>query len=144
MVAYGGAKAEWYAQADAFASKLIGKTESEIASLMSTTGETAGKGTADVIAAGCTIYVSDFVKAAQAAYAVAKTATEIEGEGVAVTITSTKEVTNATADANGTAVITTVIEGTCGTTKTTATYTATAGFTATGAAAGEKITVAKN
>jgi len=140
MKAYAGSALEWFEQADAFASKLIGKTESEIAGLMAADY----KGSADVVAAGCTIYVSDFVAAAQAAYAVAKTATAIEGEGVAVTVTSTKEITNATADANGTAVITTVIEGTCGTNKTTATYTATAGFTATGAAAGEKITVTKN
>lgn len=143
MKAYAGSTLEWFEQADAFAAKLVGKTESEIASLMSIEGETAGKGTADLIAAGCTIYVSDFVKAAQAAYANAKTATAIEGGAIAITVTSTKEITNATADANGTAVITTVIEGTCGTAKTTVTYTATAGFTAAGVAGGEKITIAQ-
>ena len=60
MVAYGGAVAEWYAQADAFDAACVGKTASEIAGLM---GED-GKAVADVQAAGCTIYVSGFVAAA--------------------------------------------------------------------------------
>lgn len=145
MKTYAGSTHEWYEQADAFASKLVGKTEGEIASLMATTGDNAGKGTDDVIAAGCTVYVSDFVKAAQAAYTVAKAATAVDGTVAlgTLTITSTKTITNATAEANGTGVITTVIEGVCGTSKTTVTYTATAGFTAAGVAGGETITVAE-
>ena len=50
---------EWYKQVDAFEKLVIGKTASEIAGLMANTG----KGNDDVIAAGCTIYVSAFVKA---------------------------------------------------------------------------------
>ena len=60
MVAYGGAKKEWFEQAAAFDAACIGKTATEIAGLM---GED-GKGVADVQTAGCTIYVSGFVKAA--------------------------------------------------------------------------------
>ncbi len=60
MVAYGGAAKEWFEQADAFDAACIGKTASEIAGLM---GED-GKGVADLQTAGCTIYVSGFVKAA--------------------------------------------------------------------------------
>lgn len=60
MVAYGGAVAEWYAQADAFDAACVGKTAAEITGLM---GED-GKAVADVQAAGCTIYVSGFVAAA--------------------------------------------------------------------------------
>lgn len=60
MVAYAGAAKEWYAQAAAFDAACIGKTASEVASLM---GED-GKGVADLQTAGCTIYVSGFVKAA--------------------------------------------------------------------------------
>ena len=60
MVAYGNAVAEWYAQADAFAAKCVGKTGLEVASLMGSDY----KGVADVQSAGCTIYVSDFVAAA--------------------------------------------------------------------------------
>ncbi|MBR5261976.1 MAG: hypothetical protein IKV47_07390 [Oscillospiraceae bacterium] len=60
MVAYGGAAKEWFEQADAFDAACIGKTAAEIAGLM---GED-GKGTSDLQTAGCTIYVTGFVKAA--------------------------------------------------------------------------------
>ena len=59
--AYGGtATKEWYEQAAAFDAACLGKTASEVAGLMGADY----KGTADVQAAGCTIYVSGFVKAA--------------------------------------------------------------------------------
>ncbi len=60
MVAYGGATKEWFEQADAFDAACIGKTAAEIAGLQAEDG----KGVADLQAAGCTIYVTGFVKAA--------------------------------------------------------------------------------
>ena len=60
MVAYGGAKKEWFEQAAAFDAACVGKTASEIAGLMGNDG----KGVADLQTAGCTIFVSGFVKAA--------------------------------------------------------------------------------
>ncbi len=60
MVAWGGSAKEWFEQADAFDAACIGKTASDVAGLM---GED-GKGVADLQAAGCTVYVSGFVKAA--------------------------------------------------------------------------------
>lgn len=60
MVAYGGAAKEWYQQAAAFDANCVGKTPAEIAGLIAEDG----KGTADVQAAGCTILVGGFVKAA--------------------------------------------------------------------------------
>lgn len=60
MVAYAGSAKEWFEQAAAFDAACIGKSASEIAGLM---GED-GKGTADLQSAGCTIYVTGFVKAA--------------------------------------------------------------------------------
>ncbi len=60
MVAYGGAKAEWYAQADAFDAALIGKTAGDVNALL---GEN-GYGNADLQAANCTILVNGFVAAA--------------------------------------------------------------------------------
>lgn len=65
MVAYGGAKAEWYAQADAFAGLVAGKTIDEVKALVAEDY----KGTDEVVNAGCTIYVSDFVKSIEAAVA---------------------------------------------------------------------------
>ena len=60
MVAYAGAAKEWFEQAAAFDAACIGKTASEISGLMGDDG----KGVADLQSAGCTIYVSGFVKAA--------------------------------------------------------------------------------
>jgi len=68
MVAYGGATKEWYEQADAFESVVCGKTLEEVKALVA--GE--GKGTDEVIKAGCTITVTEFVKAVENAYAGAK------------------------------------------------------------------------
>ena len=68
MVEYGGAKSEWYVQADAFCKLLIGKTADEAKALVA---ENA-KGTDEVINAGCTIYVSDFALAVDKAIANAK------------------------------------------------------------------------
>ena len=53
-------KQEWYIQAAAFDSQCEGKTGAEIAGLMATDG----KGVESVQTAGCTIYVTGFVKAA--------------------------------------------------------------------------------
>ena len=61
MVAWGGAAKEWYAQAAAFDAACVGKTASEIAGLMGSDNY----GNADLKAAGCTILVNGFVKAAQ-------------------------------------------------------------------------------
>lgn len=58
-----GAKAEWYEQADAFEKLIEGKTISEIKALVASDGY----GNDDVISAGCTISVEDFVKAIEKA-----------------------------------------------------------------------------
>ena len=60
MKAYGGATKEWYEQAAAFDAACKGKTVTEIKALQAEDG----KGVADLQSAGCTIYVSEFVKAA--------------------------------------------------------------------------------
>ena len=60
MVAYGNAKKEWFEQAAAFDAACVGKTGAEIAGLVAEDG----KGIADLQTAGCTIYVTGFVKAA--------------------------------------------------------------------------------
>ena len=57
-------KTEWYAQAAAFEGVVIGKTLAEIEALVAENG----KGTDDVITAGCTISVGDFINAIVAAF----------------------------------------------------------------------------
>ena len=63
MKAYGGASREWYEQADAFSALAIGKTLDSLKELVTEDG----KGNDEVIRAGCTISVSDFVKAIEKA-----------------------------------------------------------------------------
>ena len=61
MVAFGNAKKEWFEQAAAFDAACVGKTGAEIAGLVAADG----KGVADLQSAGCTVYVTGFVKAAE-------------------------------------------------------------------------------
>ena len=60
MKKYGGAVLEWYEQADAFCALTVGKTPNEVSALLADDDY----GTADVKAAGCTIRVDGFEKAA--------------------------------------------------------------------------------
>ncbi len=64
MVAYGGSVKEWYEQADAFETVVCGKTLDEVKALVA--GE--NKGTEEVINAGCTIMINEFVQAIEKAY----------------------------------------------------------------------------
>ncbi len=64
MVTYGGAAKEWYEQADAFMALVTGKTLDEVKALVAA----GNKGNDEVINAGCTIMISDFVKAIEKAY----------------------------------------------------------------------------
>ena len=68
MVAYGGATKEWYAQADAFATVVGGKTLDEVKALVAE----GDKGTDEVVNAGCTIMINEFVLAIEKAYNNAK------------------------------------------------------------------------
>ena len=65
MVAYGGSAKEWYEQADAFEGVVSGKTLDEVKALVA--GE--NKGNDEVIAAGCTIAINEFVQAIEKAVA---------------------------------------------------------------------------
>ncbi len=78
-----GAKQEWYAQVDAFCKYVVGKTANEVSGI-----ETKdGKGTDADLTAGCTIIVTDFIKAvAKAAVDVTQTgANATDKLGLAVT-----------------------------------------------------------
>ena len=63
MKAYGGAEKEWYEQVDAFISVVEGKTLAEVKALK----KDDNKGTEEVVNAGCTIEISDFVLALEKA-----------------------------------------------------------------------------
>lgn len=63
MVAYGGAAKEWFEQADAFEGVVKGKTVDEIKALVAE----GDKGTDEVVNAGCTIMINEFVLAIEKA-----------------------------------------------------------------------------
>lgn len=98
MVAYAGSAKEWFEQADAFCALIVGKTAAEITALVAE----SGKGTDDVINAGCTITISEFVTATVEAInsAVPTNATKNDTLKLGVS-TSQTELKDATEDANG-------------------------------------------
>lgn len=97
MVAYGGAKKEWFEQADAFEGVVAGKTIDEVKALVAN----EGKGTDEVINAGCTIAIADFVKALEKAVANAKDSVATAEDTLKLGIVSSQDGKNATADAAG-------------------------------------------
>lgn len=96
MVAYGGAKQEWYKQVDAFETLIVGKTIDEVKALVIE----GKKGTDEVVNAGCTIMIEDFVKAIEkaAANANADVSSDVT---VKVTLNTTQTCTDATEDKAG-------------------------------------------
>ncbi len=90
-------KTEWYKQADAFEKQVVGKTAKDIASLMANDG----RGNADVMAAGCTIYVTDFVKAVDAAISNAKTSESTADDILRLALITSLKGTDATDKAAG-------------------------------------------
>ena len=97
MVAYGGAGKEWYAQADAFESVVAGKTLDEVKALV-VDGYKAGD---ELVNAGCTIAVSDFVGAVEKAYNNAVDSNVTTNDTLKVTAYTSQKNTDATADAEG-------------------------------------------
>ena len=96
MVTYGGATQEWYKQADAFETMIVGKTVAEIKALI----VEGNKGNDEVVAAGCTIMIADFVSAIEKA--VANANTEVAADAtLKVTLHTVQECADATADAAG-------------------------------------------
>lgn len=96
MVAYGGAAKEWFEQADAFESVVAGKTLDEVKALVAE----EGKGSEDVITAGCTIAISEFVGAIEKAYAAADAEVAADA-ALKVTVATEQTCTDATAEKDG-------------------------------------------
>ena len=97
MVAYGGAVKEWYAQADAFCALIVGKTAAEVKALVA--GE--NKGTEEVINAGCTIMINDFVVAVEKAINNAVDSGATEKDTLKLGISVAQTTADATADKAG-------------------------------------------
>lgn len=97
MVAYGGAKKEWYEQADAFEALVAGKTLAEVKALVGA----ENKGTDEVVNAGCTIMINEFVAAIEKAYNAAADSNVTAENTLKVTAATEQTCTDATADKDG-------------------------------------------
>lgn len=107
MVAYGGAKKEWFEQADAFESVVAGKTLDEVKAMV---GEDK-KGNDDVVAAGCTIMINEFVGAIEKAYNAAAESNVTAEDTLKVTAATEQTCTDATADKDGSNKVSTTVFG---------------------------------
>lgn len=106
MVAYGGATQEWYKQADAFETLIVGKTVADVRGLVVYENN---KGTDEVINAGCTIMINDFVSAIEKAAQGAKESDLNRDATVKVTMAVEQTCTDATEDKAGSNKVSTTI-----------------------------------
>ncbi len=97
MKLYGGASKEWYEQADAFASVVVGKTIDEVKALVAD----ANKGNDEVISAGCTIMVNEFVLAIEKAYNNAVESSANSADTLKLGIHTEQTCSDASEDKNG-------------------------------------------
>ena len=96
MVAYGGAVQEWYEQADAFEALVAGKTLEEVKALVAE----GNKGTEEVVNAGCTIMINEFVGAIEKAYNAASA--EVKSDAaLKVNVVTEQTVSDAEEDKDG-------------------------------------------
>jgi hypothetical protein len=96
MVAYGGAAKEWYEQADSFEALVAGKTLAEVKALVAE----GNKGTDEVVNAGCTIAINEFVGAIENAYNNA-TVEVSSSASLKVNVAVDQTLTDADGDKNG-------------------------------------------
>ena len=106
MVTYGQAKQEWYKQADAFEALIVGKTVADVRGLV--VNET-NKGTDEVINAGCTIMINEFVNAIEKAAHGAEDSDLTKDATVKVTMAVEQTPTDATEDKAGSNKVATTI-----------------------------------
>ncbi len=97
MVAYGGATKEWFEQVDAFCALIVGKTVDEVKALMVNND----KGNDDVINAGCTITIADFVYAVEKAITNAVDSEATAADTLRLGIVAEQSGENATAEKDG-------------------------------------------
>lgn len=105
MVAYGGAKKEWFEQADAFEALVAGKTLDEVKALVAE----GNKGTDEVVNAGCTIMINEFVGAIEKAYNAATESKVTAKDTLKVTAATELTTANATEDKDGSSKVSTYV-----------------------------------
>lgn len=97
MVAYAGSAKEWFEQVDAFETLVAGKTLTEVKALVAE----GNKGNEEVVNAGCTIMINEFVGAIEKAYNAAADSNVTANDVLKVTAATEQTCTDATADKDG-------------------------------------------
>ncbi|MBQ9780112.1 MAG: hypothetical protein IJW00_04115 [Clostridia bacterium] len=97
MVAHAGSAKEWFEQADAFEIFVVGKTLTEIKAAVAE----GNKGNADVVAAGCTIMIHEFVGAIEKAFANLADSTATASSVLKLGVHTEQSTKDATEDADG-------------------------------------------
>jgi len=97
MKLYGGAAKEWYEQVDAFCALVAGKTADEVKALVAE----GNKGTEDVVNAGCTIMIADFVYALVDAIDNAAESNATSADAVKLGMFTEQSLNDATEETNG-------------------------------------------
>ncbi len=105
MVAYGGAAKEWFEQVDAFEAVVAGKTLAEVKALVAE----GNKGVQEVVNAGCTIQIHEFVGAIEKAYNAAKDSNVTAADTLKVTAVTEQTCTDATAEKDGSNKVSTTV-----------------------------------
>ncbi|MBQ6897836.1 MAG: hypothetical protein IJN70_02550 [Clostridia bacterium] len=105
MVAYGGATKEWFEQADAFEALVAGKTLDEVKALVAE----ENKGTDEVINAGCTIMINEFVAAIEKAYNAAADSNVTAVATLKVTASTELTTADATEEKDGSSKVSTTV-----------------------------------
>lgn len=105
MVAYGGAAKEWFEQADAFEALVAGKTLTEVKALVAE----GNKGTDEVVKAGCTIMINEFVGAIEKAYNAAADSNVTDKDILKVTAATEQTCTDVTAEKDGSNKVSTTV-----------------------------------
>lgn len=97
MVAYAGSAKEWFEQVDAFEALIAGKTLAEVKALVAE----GNKGNDEVVSAGCTVMIHEFVGAIEKAYNAATESKVTAENTLKVTAYTEQTCTDATADKDG-------------------------------------------
>ncbi len=105
MVTYGGAAKEWFEQADAFEALVAGKTLTEVKALVAD----GNKGTDEVVNAGCTIMINEFVGAIEKAYNAAAESDVTAENTLKVTAATEQTCTDATEEKDGSNTVSTTV-----------------------------------
>lgn len=97
MVTYGNATKEWFEQADAFEKVVVGKTLTEVKAMVAE----GNKGNDEVVNAGCTIMINEFVLAIEKAYNNAADSNATAAHSIKLGMHTEQSCKDAGEDANG-------------------------------------------